>query len=258
MSYTNSSLVSYTKISPNNSGERTHAIDRVTIHCTAFQCSVETLGRVFYNNGVRDPKNGASSNYGVGQDGRIGLYCYESNRSWCSSNRENDQRAVTVEVSSDSTDPYAVNGTAYSAMLDLVEDICRRNGKKRLLWLGSKDATLAYEPKADEMVISCHRWFSNKKCPGEFLYSRLGQIAEEVTQRLKDECEVTLPVLRRGDKCGFVKTMQILLNKYINAGLTEDGSFGPLTEAQVKRYQKIVGYKQTGVMDAKTWRHLLK
>lgn len=253
MGYTNSPLVSYTKLSPNNSGTRTHAIDRITIHCTVGQCSVETLGNLFYN-----VKKQASSNYGVGYDGRIGLYVPESKRSWCSSSSANDQRAVTIEVASDTTSPYAVKDAAYKATLDLVEDICRRNGKKKLIWLGDKDKTLNYQPKADEMVMTVHRWFANKSCPGEYLYSHQGDIAKEITKRLADTCEVELPVLRLNDKCGYVKTMQILLNKYIKSTLTEDGSFGPLTEKEVKRYQQIVGYEQTGVCDAKMWAHLLK
>lgn len=253
MSYSNSPLVDFTQLSPNNSGTRTHAIDRITIHCVVGQASVETLGRIF----ARTEKQ-ASSNYGVGYDGRIGLYVPESKRSWCSSSRENDQRAVTIEVASDSTSPYAVNDKAYAAMLNLVEDICRRNGKKKLVWFADKAKTLAYTPAWDEMVMTVHRWFANKSCPGEYLYNRHPQIAEEITKRLKDDCEVTLPVIRLNSHSGFVKSMQILLNKYIKSGLTEDGNCGPLTEAQIKRYQRIVGYPETGVCDAKMWWHLLK
>ena len=253
MAYTNSPLVNYTKLSPNNSGTRTHAIDRITIHCTAGQCTAETLGNLFANS-----KRQASSNYGVGYDGRIGLYVPESKRSWCSSSKENDQRAVTIEVSSNNTTPYAVNNAAYNAMLNLVEDICRRNGKKKLLWMADKATALAYNPKPDEMVLTVHRWFAAKSCPGDYLYARLKSIANDITERLKDVCTVELPILRLNAKSGHVKTMQILLNKYIKANLTEDGSFGPLTEKQVKRYQKIVGYPQTGVCDGKMWAHLLK
>lgn len=253
MAYTNSPLVKYTKPSPNNSGTRTHAIDRITIHCTAGQCTVETLGNLFYN-----PKRQASSNYGIGDDGRVGMYVPESKRSWCSSSKENDQRAVTIEVSSKNTTPYAVTTAAYNTLLDLVEDICRRNGKKKLLWMPDRDKALAYAPKSDEMVLTVHRWFAAKSCPGDYLYSQHKSIALDVTERLKDICEVSLPILRLNAKNGHVKTMQILLNKYIHSTLTEDGSFGPLTEKEVKRYQRIVGYEQTGVCDAKTWWHLLK
>ena len=96
MAYTNSPLVSYTKLSPNHSGQRTHSIDRITPHCVVGQCSVETLGNIFLPTSRQ-----ASSNYGIGVDGRVGMYVEEKNRSWCSSSAANDQRAVTIECASD-------------------------------------------------------------------------------------------------------------------------------------------------------------
>ena len=120
----NSPLVSYTKLSPNHSGARTHSIDRITPHCVVGQCSVEVLGNIFYPTSRQ-----ASSNYGIGPDGRIGMYVEEKNRSWCSSSRENDQRAITIECASDTTHPYAMNDKVYASLIDLCIDICKRNGK---------------------------------------------------------------------------------------------------------------------------------
>ena len=179
MAYTNSKLVDYTKLSPNNSGQRTHSIDRITIHCVVGQCSVETLGNIF-----APVSRQASSNYGIGPDGRVGLYCEEKNRSWCSSSSANDQRAITIEVASDTYAPYAVNEKAYNATIELCADICKRNGKSKLIWLNDKEKSLAYEPKADEMIMTAHRWFSNTICPGEYLYSRFDDIAKKVTAKL--------------------------------------------------------------------------
>ena len=153
MSYTNSSLVAYTKLSPNHSGQRTHSIDRITPHCVVGQCSVETLGDIFY------PKSGqASCQYGIGPDGRVGMYVEEKNRSWCSSSNANDQRAITIECASDTTEPYAMNDKVYDTLIKLCVDICKRNGKKKLLWFADKDKSLNYNPAADEMVITVHRW----------------------------------------------------------------------------------------------------
>ena len=179
MAYTNSSLVSYTKLSPNHSGQRTHSIDRITPHCVVGQCSVETLGSIFYPTSRQ-----ASCQYGIGSDGRIGMYVEEKNRSWCSSSNANDQRAITIECASDTTDPYAMNSKVYDALIKLCVDICKRNGKKKLIWLGDKDKTLNYNPKSDEMVITVHRWFANKSCPGNWLYARLGDLATKVTAQL--------------------------------------------------------------------------
>lgn len=179
MAYTNSSLVSYTKLSPNHSGQRTHSIDRITPHCVVGQCSVETLGNIFYPTSRQ-----ASCQYGIGTDGRIGMYVEEKNRSWCSSSNANDQRAITIECASDTTEPYAMNSKVYDALIKLCVDICKRNGKKKLIWLGDKDKTLNYTPKSDEMVITVHRWFANKSCPGNWLYARLGDLATKVTAQL--------------------------------------------------------------------------
>lgn len=179
MGYTNSSLVSYTKLSPNNSGQRTHSIDRITPHCVVGQCSVETLGNIF-----APTTKQASSNYGIGVDGRVGMYVEEKNRSWCSSSSENDQRAVTIECASDATAPYAFKDVVYNKLIELCVDICKRNGKNKLLWFGDKTKTLNYAPKSGEMVLTVHRWFANKSCPGDWMYARMGDLATKVTQKL--------------------------------------------------------------------------
>ena len=179
MAYTNSSLVSYTKLSPNHSGKRTHSIDRITPHCVVGQCTAEGLGDWFAKSSTQ-----ASSNYGIDKNGRVGLYVEEKNRSWCSSSNANDQRAITIECASDTTEPYAMNSKVYDALIKLCVDICKRNGKKKLIWLGDKDKTLNYNPKSDEMIITVHRWFANKSCPGNWLYARLGDLATKVTAQL--------------------------------------------------------------------------
>ena len=179
MAYTNSPLVSYTKLSPNHSGQRTHSIDRITPHCVVGQCSVETLGNIMYPTSRQ-----ASCNYGIGPDGRVGMYVEEKNRSWCSSSNANDQRAITIECASDTFHPYAMNDKVYATLITLCTDICRRNGKKKLLWFADKNKSLAYSPKQDEMVLTVHRWFANKSCPGDWLYSRLGDVAAKVTVNL--------------------------------------------------------------------------
>lgn len=181
MAYTNSSLVSYTKLSPNHSGKRTHSIDRITPHCVVGQLSAESICGCFTSTSRQ-----ASCNYGIGTDGRVSLCVEEKNRSWCSSSNANDQRAVTIECASDMKAPYAMNSKVYESLIRLCTDICKRNGKKKLLWLGSKSKALNYSPKSDEMVLTVHRWFANKSCPGDWLYSRLDDLAKKVTANLSD------------------------------------------------------------------------
>lgn len=171
----NSPLVTYTKLSPNCTKPRNHAIDTITIHCIVGQWTAKKGCDYFATTG-RD----CSANYVVGKDGSIGLSVEEKDRSWCSSSRDNDNRAVTIEVASDTVHPYAVTDKAYAALLDLVTDICKRNGIKRLLWRGDKD--LVGQVAKQNMTV--HRWFTNKACPGDYLYNRHAAIAEEVNRRL--------------------------------------------------------------------------
>lgn len=171
----NSKLVDYTKISPNKTSPRNHAIDTITIHCIVGQWTARQ-GCDYFATTDRE----CSANYVVGKDGSIGLSVEEKDRSWCSSSASNDNRAVTIEVASDTTHPYAVTDKAYAALLDLVTDICRRNGIKKLLWKGDK--SLIGQVAKQNMTV--HRWFANKACPGDYLYSRHSAIAAEVNKRL--------------------------------------------------------------------------
>lgn len=175
MGFTNSSLVNYTKISPNRTSNRNHAIDTITIHCVVGQCSVETLGNVF-----APTSRQASSNYGVGTDGRIGMYVEEKDRSWCSSSASNDHRAITIEVASDTYAPYAVNDKAYASLINLVADICKRNGIKELKWKADKSLI----GQVDKQNMTVHRWFAATSCPGDYLYNRMGDIATKVNVKL--------------------------------------------------------------------------
>ena len=183
LSMSNSSLVTYTRLSPNCNSPRNHAIDTITIHCMAGNLSVETCGAMFARASTQ-----ASSNYGIGSDGRIALYVDEGNRSWASSNGSNDHRAVTIEVASESVSPYKVTEKALAALIDLCVDICRRNGIKRLVWSTNKADRVNHRNGCN---MTCHRDFANKACPGDYLYALHGDIAESVNKRLEDAEEVT-------------------------------------------------------------------
>lgn len=176
----NSSLVTYTKISPNRTSPRNHAIDTITIHCYVGQVTAERGC-----NGSRfvkyNPVGGASCNYVVGYDGSIGLCVEEKDRSWCSSNKANDHRAVTIEVACETKHPYTVTEAAMSALIELVTDICRRNGIERLVWSENRIDRVNHKNGCNMTV---HRDYKNKACPGQYLYERHGQIAEEVNKRL--------------------------------------------------------------------------
>ena len=245
--YTNSPLVGYTRLVDKHSGERTHAIDRITPHCVVGQVTAARLGDIF--SGTR----AVSSNYGIALDGTVGLYVEEKNRSWCSSSNANDQRAITIECASDPKPPYAFKAVVYETLVKLCIDVCKRNGKKKLLWFGDKAKSLTYNPKPDEMVLTVHRWFANKSCPGDWLYARMGDLAKKVTAALN---EPTAPTPKPAAKCPYaepksavrygargngVKWVQWHLNKAAlekKEKLDVDGHFGVLTKAAVLSFQR--------------------
>lgn len=186
----NSKLVSYTKISPNSTNPRNHKIDKITIHHMAGNLSVETCGNVF-----QPTSRQASSNYGVGTDGRVALYVDEANRAWTSSNRANDMRAVTIEVANDGGAPdWHVSDKALEATIALCVDICQRNGIAALNFTGDASGNL-----------TMHKWFAATGCPGPYLESKFPYIAQEVNRRLngaqpepeEEEKEPASPTLYR-------------------------------------------------------------
>ena len=169
----NSPLVTYTKLSPNHSGFRTHKIDTITPHCVVGHSSLQTLGNIF-----APRERQASSNYGIDDNGNVGMYVEEKNRSWCSSSGTNDQRAVTIEIASDNFHPYKITDKALRGLIDLCIDICTRNNIPKLLWKADKSLI----GQIDKQNITVHRWFSARGCPGEYIYNHLGMVADEVNK----------------------------------------------------------------------------
>lgn len=173
--YSNSPLVVYTKLSPNYSSRIRSSnpdgiISRITIHHMAGNLSIETCASVFSGKSRQ-----ASSNYGVGSDGRIGLYVEEKNRAWTSSSAENDSRAVTMEVANNSGAPnWSVSDKALAATIDLCEDICRRNNIGKLIYTG----------KLEGSNLTKHQWFASTACPGPYLGGKFAYIADQVNARL--------------------------------------------------------------------------
>ena len=164
----NSPLVDFTCISPNSSNPRKGKIQKITIHHTAGKISVEGLGNTF-----KPKSRGASSNYGVDSDGRVGLYVEEKNRAWTSSSPANDHVAVTIEVSNDGGSNWHVSDKALSKTIELCADICKRNGIEKLIFTGDKNGNL-----------TMHKYFAATGCPGPYLESKFPYIAEEVNKIL--------------------------------------------------------------------------
>lgn len=186
MNYSNSKLVTYTNISPNKTSPRNHVIDTITIHCMAGNLSVETCGNLFAK-----PGRQASSNYGISSDGRIAMYVEEKDRSWCSSNKANDHRAVTIEVANDGGAPdWHVSDQAMSSLIELVTDICKRNAIQKLVWSTNKNNRINH---INGCNMTVHRDYAAKACPGNYLYGKHGYIAEQVNKKLSGASVMSTP-----------------------------------------------------------------
>ncbi|MGN0489393.1 MAG: N-acetylmuramoyl-L-alanine amidase [Ruminococcus sp.] len=166
----NSKLICHTKLSPHTYGKRNHKIDTISIHCMAGNMTIESCGNLFQT-------RGASSNYGIGSDGRIALYANEDTATWATSNYANDNRAITIEVADDGSDEHRISDKAYKSLIKLCADVCRRNGIKKLVWSNSKADRVNHKNGCNMTV---HRDYAAKSCPGDYIYNRLGKIANEV------------------------------------------------------------------------------
>ena len=173
----NSTLISHVKISPNRNSPRTRSVKGIAIHCMAGQLTVESCGELFAK-----ASRGASSNYGIGKDGRIAMYVEEKDRSWCTST-DKDNDVITIECASDSYYPYRINDEVYKSLIVLCADICRRNGIPKLLWQNNSSLIGQW----DRQNIILHRWFKNKACPGQYIEDHLPDIVSKVNILLGQE-----------------------------------------------------------------------
>ena len=243
----NSALVDYTRLSPNRSHPRNHTIDKITIHHMAGDLSVETCGNLFAN-----PNREASANYGIGSDGRVGLYVDEGDRAWASASPSNDNRAVNIEVANCATGgDWPVSSAAYNRLIDLCVDICQRNGIKALNYTGDADGNLTE-----------HRMFMATACPGPYLHERMPQIAAAVNARLgaaevpaednntntkEETINMELRMLSRGMEGNDVRAAMLLmkdkgyLESVYKAGAEKAGY---VAEKTLRKVYKKIGFLQ--------------
>lgn len=161
---------------PGNYGHRTHTIDTITIHCMAGQMSVNGCISWFSN-----PDLHASANYGVCTNGVVKMMP-DSYASGCSSNKANDERAITIEVASDPYEPCNVRPDVYAAMLDLITDICYRHNIYPLVWSDNRVDRVNHLNGCN-MTVHCD--YAAKTCPGSYLYNKMAEIAQTVNERVE-------------------------------------------------------------------------
>lgn len=206
----NSSLVSYTRLTNKNYGKRTGRIERITPHCIVGQWTAKKGVDYFCTTNRK-----CSANYVIGKDGDIGLNVEEDKGAMTSSSRDNDLKAVTIEAASDTKHPYKFTDKCYNSLVSLCVDICKRNGRNKLVWIADKKAALSYKVKENEMLITVHRFFANKSCPGDWLYNKLPSLVSEVNSKLS-KTEI---------KCEM-KDEKFIWDWLVSAGYTERATAG--------------------------------
>ena len=270
---TKSSLTNIVQVTTNSSPRGNNRIERITPHCIVGQMSAVSCAN------LKNFKPGgcASANYIIGKDAEILLNVPEERRAWTTggdkkvngrTGSQNDYKAITFECASDSKSPYAFKPAVYDKLVDLCTDICRRYARKRLLWFATPQEAEAYKVKDDEMILTWHRWYASKSCPGDWLYYRGKELADTVTARLGGELQPTTPTqptttiteeyklmktIKKGSKGNTVKVWQVII------GANPDGFFGNSTEKLTKNFQKNhkdmngVALVQDGIVGQKSW-----
>ncbi len=224
----NSSLVNYVAISP-NSNFRNNKIKKITIHHMAGNLSIETCGRIFAN-----AKRQASSNYGIGSDGRIGMYVEEKNRAWTSSSPSNDNQAITIEVANDggASTNWHVSDKAIESLINLCIDICKRNGIDSLNYTGDSSGNLTR-----------HNMFANTTCPGPYLQSKFPYIASEVNKRLSSSSSTSTNASNSdiSNKSVDELAKEVIAGKYGNGDTRKNALGSRYSEVQAKVNEMLAG-----------------
>ena len=234
MAFTNSPLVSYTRISPNRNVGRNQPISKITIHHCAGCLSVEQFGEI-----VANPNRQMSANYCVGNDGRIGLYCPESDRSWCSSSPWNDHRAITIEVSNNiNCEPWSISDAAYTSLIKLCIDICKRNGIKKLEFTGNQNGYLTY-----------HYMFAATGCPGTWIKNHTQEICNKVNAGLASNEEV---------KGLYTKTLISGTSIFKEIGKGETGKINVTTKYTIVEEKTVNNIKYGKLKSGAGWVELEK
>ena len=237
MRFTNSSLVSYTRISPNRNSPRNQPITKITIHHMAGIMSVEQFGAL-----VANPNRQMSANYAIGNDGRIGLFCPEGDRSWCSSSAWNDNRAITIEVSNSATGgDWAIGAKAYSSLIKLCVDICKRNGIKKLEFTGDSNGSLTY-----------HYMFAATACPGTWMRNHTTDICNKVNAQLTSNTSTTTTAK------GYTKTLNSGTPIYAEIGKASTDRISKTTKYTIIEEKTVDNIKYGKLKSGLGWVELEK
>lgn len=230
----NSSLVTYTKLSPHYDSREGTPITDITIHHMAGNLTVYECGEVFQT-------RKASANYGIDGEGRVGLYVDEKNASWANANAASNRRSITIELANDEIGgQWHVYDKAIEKCIELCADICRRNGIKKLYYTGNTSGNLTR-----------HNMFYATACPGPYLQSKFPYIESEVNKRLT----MKNGWIKEGGKWYFYKNGKKLKSQWVHDSkwywLGKDGK---MVKSNLITYKGDKYYlKSDGVMASNEW-----
>lgn len=174
-----SELVNNISLSPNHSGKRIFDVTRITPHVVVGEFDALTVAKWF-----NDKARQASANYIIGKNGEVVLNVKETNRAWTSGSYDNDQRAITIECSSNAKNHNLLNDKVFEKLIDLCVDICKRYGKTKAVYFANKKDALSYQLKPDEMLFTKHNFFQNVLCPDKWLEDNYSMFIQRINDKL--------------------------------------------------------------------------
>lgn len=177
-----SDLTDFVSLSSNNSGERKNKISRVTIHVVVGEFDALTVAGWF-----NKPERRASANYIIGKSGEVVQNVDENNRAWTSGNADNDNKAITIECSSNNKNHNSLNDAVFNKLILLCVDICRRYGKNKAVYFADKDTAARYEQYQqtdNEMLFTKHNFYQNVACPDKWIEEHYNEIINRINDIL--------------------------------------------------------------------------
>lgn len=149
---------------------KTVKTDRIVLHHMAAVLTAKECGRLFQRKGY-----GASTHYGVGNDGKIALYVDEKNTAYANGDWEVNCKSVSIEISNSKTGgEWKVGSKALNSTIELVADIAIRNNLGKLV-------------KGKNLVW--HSMYFATACPGDYLRSKMDYIVKEANKLINDKSE---------------------------------------------------------------------
>ena len=163
-------------LSPNHYNGRAYKITRITIHEMAAVWTADRCGEWF-----KSQTRIASSNYGIGNDGKIMCYVEEQNAAWTSADWDNDNRAITIEVSNSYMGgDWPISDAAYKSLVALCADLHKRYG-----------IPVQYKGYPADGHTE-HKMFYNTACPGPYIHNLLasGKLINDIKKAMNQEGEL--------------------------------------------------------------------